>query len=398
MKAFLSLLVVIIFAVIFTLLAAEDPGFVVIGRGNWTIESSLALFSLVFILIVIITAYFTPLLVRLIRLPYQIWQWRISQQRVRDSLQRSIFALAHADWRTAEQSAIKFVQRSETPIFHYLTAAIACQHNGDWENVSQYLQKARAALNAEQGDARLTVRLVSLLLAWQQQQLSQALQGFRELHAEYPRNPIIFKSLFVLAVELLQWQEVLNLLPEARKYKIASTEQLQNLEENAYLALFQQKLALTEIEQAKILWQKQPKIIRQLPAAQQSLVNYLVKLGEMGLADAILTDTLKNHWHIETVLLYAHLDSPDPHKQLAFLENNLKNRMEEVGALLALGIAHARYGMLEKAQYFLENGLNLGKSPYQAQLYQNLAQIYEKRQDYVRATQCYRALFTPSLT
>ncbi|RKZ77770.1 MAG: hypothetical protein DRR19_27455, partial [Candidatus Parabeggiatoa sp. nov. 1] len=102
MKWFITLLFIILAtAVAFVLLSLKDPGFIVIGRGAWTLETSLSVFILALILAWLVVVILIRLLRILWRLPLRLFY---NQQKADESLVRGMLALIQEQWRNAEQT------------------------------------------------------------------------------------------------------------------------------------------------------------------------------------------------------------------------------------------------------------------------------------------------------
>lgn len=104
------------------LFSLEDSGFIVIGRGAWTIETRLSVFILALVLGVLAIYTLFRLLLMLWRLPLRLFH---NQQKADESLVRGFLALIQGQWQNAEHSLLKTVSVGELSVLHYLGAASA---------------------------------------------------------------------------------------------------------------------------------------------------------------------------------------------------------------------------------------------------------------------------------
>ena len=99
--AFLALLA----AVLVTLWVKQDNGYVLIGYGTWTIEGSLALFTLAVLALFILLHLSLRMLSRIWQMPERVAEWRRKRriQRAHRSLTRGLVELAEGRWKVAER-------------------------------------------------------------------------------------------------------------------------------------------------------------------------------------------------------------------------------------------------------------------------------------------------------
>ncbi|HAI69662.1 MAG TPA: hypothetical protein DCM38_09545, partial [Gammaproteobacteria bacterium] len=145
MKWFITLLILIV-ATLATLtwFFQDDPGFIVIGHGAWTIETSLSAF--IFALVLVYLSF--RVLMILVRFPLRLFQNRFIQQqeKAQESLVRGLLALIQRQWQQAEQTLLKNVSAGELETLHYLGAAYAAEKQHASSRVSEYLAVTRKGL------------------------------------------------------------------------------------------------------------------------------------------------------------------------------------------------------------------------------------------------------------
>ena len=125
---------------------AQDPGVVYFAYRHWTVEMPLwfaAFGALIVVLLLLMLCHVLKIVdVSWLRLKNRLKFRRLRQAH--DKLSQSLIRLIESDWKHAEQDAISCVDKSDTPLIHFLTAAYAAHEQSAYERRDQYLQKAYA--------------------------------------------------------------------------------------------------------------------------------------------------------------------------------------------------------------------------------------------------------------
>jgi len=139
------------------LTAYDDPGYVLIGFGRWSLETSLVVFAIAQIISFFILYVFFRLVGVLLRLPTKLKAKgkNIKFNRSQEALISGLVDSAEGNWEKAEKILIKHASNSGAPLLHYLTAARAAQSRGAIEKRDEYLRKA----TEQSGDADIAVGL-----------------------------------------------------------------------------------------------------------------------------------------------------------------------------------------------------------------------------------------------
>ncbi len=144
MKVLFFSLLTLLGAVALGLLAYQDPGYVLLSRGNVSYELSLTLFLLILAVSFVALYFFIRFLSRTWRLPRHLHQWR-QHRRTRKAHRisiRGLIDLAQGRWPQAEKNLIKYAHYSEEPLLNYLSAARAAQKQRAHERRDYYLAQA----------------------------------------------------------------------------------------------------------------------------------------------------------------------------------------------------------------------------------------------------------------
>jgi HemY protein len=392
MKWLLHLFLVVAAGVGFTLFFRDDPGFIVVSRGNWTLETSLALFILGLAIAILAIYLFFNFLGWLGHFPSRVRARHGArrQQKSHQMLQEGMLALWREQWQTAEQLLAKSAFHSAIPALHYLGAAFATLHLPDTKETqvrtADYFDQAREEMT-------LGEELVFLLQAKVQQRihLPAALNSATRAYAIAPQHPEIIQLLITLYQQCADWKNVLLLLPEARKYKLLSPEQLDNLEIQAQTGLLQQILQKNAAEGASY-WARLSKSLHSQPELIVVYAQHLANEGEAGRAEILLREALEQQWNSQLINTYGQLRTIKPITQIHHAEQWLKSHFNDVDLLLALGRLCIREKMWDKAEQYLKSALHQSPAnqPVNPVIYQTLGDVLSQQGDAIAACEYYR--------
>jgi HemY protein len=382
MKWFMSLLLVLGAIGAFVYFYSEDPGFIVIGRGAWTVETTLSLFTIALVLGGIIIYLFIRLLLLLWYLPGRLLYSSpaVRQQRAEESLIRGLLALIEGQWKNAEQVLLKSVYGKLSPL-HYLGAAYAASQQQAPSRATEYIEKVREDGAFDSGT--LTLFEAKLQLS---HDLSAALQKAQQAHRLAPKNDEVLLLLLTLYLQLADWQALLELLPEVRKRKRLPTEQLQSLENRAHLAQIRNTMLKNPVQTTKV-WSRISKMTRLQPMIVKVYVKHLMAAGDAVTAEPLLREALKYHWDADLVYLYGELETTNTSQQLSYAESWLKRHEQDPILLQTLGHLSMRNRLWSKAQQYLEESVRLTPSP---QTYQLLGDLSKQKGEPAQANDYYR--------
>ena len=358
MKKLLLILITISLAIATVFILYKDTGFVVLGYGSWTIETSLSFFMLLFFASFFVLYYCLRAVYFLFHLGDFIKnrQQQRHEQKKYHALTHGLTLLLEGQWTKAE----KVLLSNNPENLNYLATAYACQQQQNIAQRDQYLQQA---IDSKPHD--ITNHLCKIQLQLQQNQDNDAIATAQQLYQQHPKHPQVLDTLSQVYFQRQQWTNLWALLPSLRKFKVLNEAQMQTLEIETLEGLLskQQKLPFT--------WAKLPKKLRYLPQVTHAYVTYLIKQQQPKLAEKTLRETIDHQWHSDLIALYA--DIPfDVAQQLNHAERWIRKHYNDADLLLCLGrlcIANRLWG---KAQQYLESSLNEKKS---AQTYTALAAL-----------------------
>lgn len=384
MKLLVYLLITLSVAVVLGLVMVQEPGYVLIGYGDWSLETTLSL--LLFTVFCGFAALYLALrfLAGLRHAPQRLrlWEQKRKAVRTRNTLTHGLIELAEGNWNDAEKRLLKYADQSDTPLLNYLAAARAAQSQGEHERRDQYLRLAHQGTPA----ADIAVGLTQAELQIAHRQMEQALATLTHLRRLAPRHTQVLKMLMHLYETLQDWEQLRLLLPELRKRKVLDAETADAIEARVHAELLAR--AARELDTAALqeAWGRVPKRLTNNADLVLAYATQLHRLAQDDEAEARLRAALKKHWDERLAELYGRLQS-NVRQQLVTAEGWLREHDRNPVLLLALGRLAMRNSLWGKAREYFE--ASIGSAP-SVEAYQLLGSLAEQLNDNALMTYCYR--------
>ena len=312
MKILLLAVVALLGSVWLTHLVMQDPGYLFLSYGDWTVETSLAVALILLALAYLTLRFSIHLASRLLTAPARLraWEHRTSKRRARRALLRGLMDLAEGNWQGAERNLMRFVSHAEMPLLNYLSAARAAQQLGAYERRDHYLTLAHQSMPV----AEVAVGLTQAELQLAHQQYEQALATLTHLRRLAPRHTYVLRLLRTLYERLGDWQDLLGLLPELRRLRLGDTAELEDLQLKIQRGLLVQKASRGDTAALTAHWDSLPRSLRLRPAMVEVYSASLVERGELESAERLLHACLGECWSPALVERYGELALADPTK------------------------------------------------------------------------------------
>jgi HemY protein len=361
MKHLFNFFIIMFIAVSAGLLAHEDTGYVLFGRGHYTLEISLTLFLVLVFLSYIFGYMLLRFIIKTWSMPEQLQQWRFSQQakKARKTSLQGLINLSQGQWKKAEKLLTRAVKNSDMPLLNYLSAAKAAQKQNAPERRDHYLALAHKSMPS----ADFSVKLTQAELQFAHGQNEQALATLVHLHSLSPKHPHIMVLLSQLYQQLKSWQDLQKLLLQLRKHKIFPEEKLLEIEYKVYFELIQQTNLNSGGESLQLLWQKLSRELQKDANLLEAYCNKLTQLKKNDEAELILRNALRKEWQPNLVKQYGLVKSTQIEKQLTFAESLSKDHDNHPILLLTLGRLCMYNDLWGKARAYLEASIGNKELP-----------------------------------
>jgi len=363
----------------------NDPGYVLIGFGHWSMETSLTVYAVAQVIGFFVLYTFFRLLGALLRMPGRLAKRRrtVKFNRSQEALIAGLFDAADGNWESAEKTLIKHAANSGTPLLHYLTAARAAQSRGAFDKRDEYLQKA-----AEQSsENNLTVGLTQAELHMSEQQFEQAIETLSKLHSINPSHGRVLKMMHQAYQHLGDWEGLSRLLPSLQQNKVLMEAEVKILETEAYSSLLKKAAEQNDEQAIQDCWNDVPEHIKSLPGIANIYFAAMIKAGAGDNVEEAVIKQLGKHWDTTTLELYSNIETEHSGKQLLAAEKWLAVYPNHPTLLKVLGKLALKVGQMEKAEQYLLKSLN-GDSSVGA--YQLLADVMFAKGDKDQACDYYK--------
>ena len=372
-------------AILATLYALENPGYVLIARPPWSIEMSLTVFAALWLVGTALLYAAIYVIVRLVRIPHDVGRWRQRRlvRQARQALHQGLIKLAEGDWVEAEAELVTSMRGADEPALSYLGAAFANQAQGNIEKRDEYLAAAHHAAPQR----HLAIGMTQANLQYLAKQSEQALATLTELRAAAPRHKHVLKLLAQLYLELRDWTNLAEIVPELRAQSVMTPKEIDALEFRAQRELLVLTLPSGSLDVLQRAWNAVPKHLRRQPALIAIYARQLIRQNEMQAAEALLRQTLDQEWDDPLIELYGQARGESATEQLETAESWLASYPDHPKLLLTLGRLAAVAKQDSKARGYFERCIAV-RGPIEA--YRELGMLLERLGENDKALTCYR--------
>jgi HemY protein len=344
----------------------NDPGYVLMGFGHWSLETSLTVFAVASVIGFFILYNMFRLLGFLLRLPSKLSKNRrsIKFNRSQEGLIAGLFDAADGNWESAEKILIKHAANSGAPLLHYLTAARAAQSRGALDKRDEYLQKAAD----QSSDSNLTVGLTQAELHMSEQQFEQALETLGKLQSINPGHARVLKMMHQAYQHVEDWEGLSRLLPSLQQHKVLMETEVKLLQTKTYSSLLKKAAAQNDQASIQACWDETPEHIKTLPGIANIYFAAMIGIGAGNSIEDGIIKQLAKHWDDTLLELYSSIETDNPTRQLQTAEQWLAIYPNDPTLLKALGKLSQKTGQMEKAEQYLLKSMNVEASVGACQL------------------------------
>lgn len=356
-KFIFSLLIVVIAVLAAVILVKNDPGFVLIKYGDFSLETSLAFGIVAVAVAALLVQILFRLFISLLRLPRTLKK-QARKRRIEKSrrlLNQGLIDLAEGRFDQSETRLLKLIDYAENPLLNYLAAARAAQQLGKYDERDNYLKQAHDA----KPEAEIAIGVTQAELQLASSQTERALATLTHLRSLVPKHDYVLKLLAKVYIRIEDWSQLCVLIPEVRKKKLFQDKKLQDIEFKAYAGCMNDA-ATSESESLDKAWAKIPKTDQ----TNASLILHYIDLVSRYHSDSksieqIVVKSINQQWSTQLVEYYGRLDVENAADQLATAEKWLQDYGQSEVLLLALGRICIRLKLWGKAQKYLEASIGI---------------------------------------
>ncbi len=385
MKLLVILILALFCSVGVALLVKEDPGYVLVTVGQWTVETSVAVL-LVFALVAFVLLYkLVRYSMRLADLPKNTRKAN-DQRRLHKAhrlLSTGMEQLAEGKWNSAEKTLIKSANYNDTPALSYIGAAKAAQHLGDDAKRDKLLKLA----TPQDGQVNVAVGLTQAELQMETGQLDRATQSLENLRLQSPKHPQVLKRLMECRLAAKDWQGLWRILPDLKKRSVLKGAEMTALETEVYHELLAEAAKSDTVETLQKAWKDTPVALRRDVDMVVDYAGYLEGHGAVDRAEQLIRKALDQNWDPKIVLAYGEINRANAETQLKFAEAWLQSHPKDPDLLLTLGRIARRNHQWQKARQYYEQSIALRPAP---DAYQELGSLLDQLEEPQKARDSYR--------
>lgn len=339
------------------LASSGNAGYVIIGLGDWVLETSL------YFVVIVLAALFLGLyfgirfMTGAAKLPESIKKRNIEQRGKRslEALADGIIETVEGKWEKAERNLIRHAADSCLPLINYLTAAKAAHARGAPEQREDYLKLAAAS--APRAELAAGITRAELLVGTRQFQ--EAIEQLSTLNKTAPNHPVILRLMFEAYRQTRDFDALRHLIPVLRESKLMAESELRPLEVETYRMLLEKRALTRDPALIREIWRLVPTPVRSEAAVQ---IPYCAGMVDAGVGEEVeeeLRLALGRDWNPALLALYARIQAGDAARQLSNAEEWLGPHHDDARLLQVLAQLALRAGQTERAQDYLQRSLAL---------------------------------------
>jgi len=381
----LSIAVAVAFVLRQWLASFDDPGYALLGIGQWSVEMSLAVFVLGAVFVFFVLYFFFRLLGWLLRLPGRIKDKRKHAKfsRSQDALIAGLVDSAEGNWAKAEKMLIKHASHSGAPLIHYLTAARAAQSRGAFEKRDEYLQRAKD----EAPGSDIAIGLTQAELHLSGKEFDQAIEILSRLQSVNPGHAAVLKLLHQTYRRIGDWEGIRKLIPSLNKNKVLLETEIKLLETETFSELLKKAAEQGDVQEIKALWQSIPGHVKDMPGVRAIYFAAMIDSQAGAEIEDELTAALEKNWDETLIILYGCIQTEDYPAQLATAQKWLELHPNDAVLLRTLGKISMKCDDLEKAEVYINKSLSIEPSVSACRM---LGELYDLQGKKDKSSEAYK--------
>lgn len=305
-------------------------------------------------------------------------------------MSRGLIDFIEGNWKQSKKQLLRSVKQSETPLINYLAAARSAYELGEHKEALTLLHKAEQS----SPHSSLAVALTQARMQFVNKKYEQCVATLERIKKDAPKHPVVLDLLKQSYTALRDWKRLQEILPELRRQKVYTTEDIESIENDIYQALMVEAAeqarrqpgdeSLNTLQQA---WQLVPSRMQQQADMVDSYVLALHENKGDSIAENVLRRVLNKNWSEKLVRWYGLVNAEDQQKQLLTAEDWLKERPGNASLMLTLGRLCLRNELWGKARDYFESSLRLQRDP---ETFAELARLLAHLGEHEKSTQYYQ--------
>ncbi|HAF87437.1 MAG: protoporphyrinogen oxidase [Legionellaceae bacterium] len=354
MIKWLSALAVLILATYLGLHLTRDPGYVLIIFHHWSIQTTLLVAIVAFLIILIAIKVLFKTIFFSLNIPsiYRKWRQKKGKRQQQAAGKQSLIELHEGYYLLAKQGALPSITKT-SPLLNYFVAAKAAHALKEYDTRDNYLT---CALKAHP-KAQAAILLNHLTLQLDSAQWQDGKMTLDKLHVLAPNHPYALHLSIKLYQALGEWSHLITILPEVRRHQLLTHIDFDTLEYEVYLQALLDLIRLKQPSDIHQFFKTMPKKIQRAPDIIHHLAEYFMMHQQFDKAENLLHQALKKQEHSHLLMLYSNL--PAEAAQLSFIESLLPKHTPTAELYFCLGQLSLKQQLWGKARHYLEKSLKI---------------------------------------
>lgn len=373
-RTYLLLVIAILAATVLGMLVVEHQGYVLITWKNVRYESTLWIFLAVLAALALLASLARGLAALLLRSLGWVnpWSARNRRKRLDEAADRGLLEFNRGNWQAALKHLEHAGKVSERPLPYLLAAARSADKLGQHQQADDLLAQAGQRLKGQDP----AISLCQADLHIQRGQLLQARDCLQEARSRHPGNSELLERLLELLLQQQDWSSLTGLLPDLRKARLRSSEELDSLEQQTWQGRLQQAEDARALEKT---WAAMSSTLHQSPGILLAYCSRLIVLGQARDAEALLRRQLDKNMDSQLLQAWSQIPHADATRALQTARNWQAQMPDDPHVLLALGKLAIQANEWAAARDYLQ--ASLSRQPT-AQAYAELARLLGRMGDH----------------
>ncbi|MEE4202283.1 MAG: heme biosynthesis HemY N-terminal domain-containing protein [Halieaceae bacterium] len=339
-------------------LIERDPGLVVISYGDTTVETSVWLALVLWLLVWGLLAFSLRLLRGAWTLRGSVSGW-LGGRKARNAsalTNRGLISFIEGNWSRSRRQLLRAARYSKAPLLNYLMAARASFRLGDNESMQRYLGEAERV----ESDARIALELTQAELQLNAGHNEQALATLVRARDNASRHPYVLELLATAHARLEDWSALQALLPELRKAAVLEETRMRDLELSTWRGLLRAHCRNDEdpVDEVTRLWAKIPRALAQeSPMLRECYVDCLIQHQGWEKAQRFIVNAVEREWDSGLASRLGQFPVNHPQKLLKAVRRWLESHPSDARLLLVAARVALQAGEKPAAIEWLETAL-----------------------------------------